>query len=354
MTELIRRLDPNRYAVHVACFDTRGAWLPRVDDVAVSVTPFPIDGFGRPATLRQLFRFARWCRQHRIAVIQTCDLYSNIFGLIGAALAGVPVRVGSRRELNPDKSPRQIRLQRFAYRFATHIVANSPAAEKILQAEGVGAEHVTLLPNGVDIASFAVHQPRASIREVITVANLRAEKSHETLIAAAAKLAPSHPSLRFTIVGAGSRRGELEALTRARGVEHIVEFLGHRDDVPALLAAADLFVLPSRSEAFPNSAIEAMAAGLPVIASSVGGLLDLIEHDRTGVLVPPCNPDAVADAIASLVADPARAHRLGAAARAEVVSRYSFDRMTHSFEELYETGLRERHVLRADTATAGA
>ena len=353
MTELIRRLDPTRYAVHVVCFDTRGAWLPRVDD-AVSVTPFPIAGFGRPGTLRQLFRFARWCRQHRIAVIQTCDLYSNIFGLIGAALAGVPVRVGSRRELNPDKSPRQIRLQRFAYRFATHIVANSPAAEKILQAEGVAAGHVTLIPNGVDVASFSVHEPRGSLREVITVANLRAEKSHETLIAAAAKLAPSHPSLRFTVVGAGSRRGELEALARARGVENIVEFLGHRDDVPALLAAADLFVLPSRSEAFPNGAIEAMAAGLPVIASGVGGLLDLIEHDRTGVLVPPCNPDAVADAIASLVADPARAHRLGANARAEVVKRYSFDRMTHSFEELYETGLRERHVLRANTATAGA
>ena len=354
MTELIRRLDRNRYAVHVACFDNRGARLSRINDVAASVTSFPIEGFGRPGTVRQLLCFARWCRQHRIAVIQTCDLYANIFGLIGAAMAGVPVRVGSRRELNPDKSPRQIRLQRLAYRFATHIVANSPAAVKILETEGVGPEHVALIPNGVDVASFSVREPRGSIRETITVANLRAEKSHETLIAAAAALAPSHPSLRFTIVGAGSRRDELEALTRARSVEHIVEFVGHRDDVPGLLAAADLFVLPSRSEAFPNSAIEAMAAGLPVIASSVGGLLDLIEDGRTGLLVPPCNPEALADAIASLVADPARAHRLGFNARAEVVNRYSFDRMTHSFAELYETGLRERHALHADTATAGA
>ena len=354
MTELVRRLDPHRYAVHVACFDTRGAWLSRVSEVAVSVTPFPVDGFGRPHTLRQLLRFARWCRQQRIEVIQTCDLYANIFGLIGAAIAGVPVRVGSRRELNPDKSPRQIRLQRVAYRFATHIVANSPAAVKILQSEGVGAGHITLIPNGVDMASFSVRAPRDSIREVITVANLRTEKNHETLIAAAAALAPTHASLRFTVVGAGSRRTELEALARARGVEHIIEFLGHRDDVPALLAAADLFVLPSRSEAFPNSAIEAMAAGLPVIASGVGGLLDLVEHGRTGVLVPPCDPDALAEAIASLVADPSRAHRLGANARAEVVSRYSFDRMTHAFEELYETGLRERHALHANTATAGA
>ena len=353
MTELIRRLNPNRYAVHVACFDTEGAWFPRVKEVAASVAGFPISGFGRPATLRQLLRFATWLRQHRIAVIQTCDLYANIFGLIGAAIAGVPVRIGSRRELNPAKSARQIRLQRFAYRFATHIVANSPAAVKMLESEGVKLSDISLIPNGVDLAAYPPREPRSSIREVVTVANLRPEKSHETLIAAAATLAPSHPSLRFAIIGDGSRLDELQALTRARGVDGVVDFLGHREDVPGLLAAADLFVLPSRSEAFPNSAIEAMAAGLPVIASATGGLLDLIDHGRTGILVPPCDPEALAEAIASLVRDPDRAQRLGAEARADVSSRYGFDRMVHAFEDLYETGMRERHVLRSQTATAG-
>ncbi len=351
--ELIRRLNPARFAVHVACFDTRGSWFPKVAGVAASVGTFPITGFGRPQTVRQLFHFAAWLRRHRIAVVQTCDLYANIFGLIGAAMAGVPVRIGSRRELNPDKSPGQIRLQRFAYRCATRIVANSPAAAKMLESEGVKLSQVSLIPNGVDVAAYGPREPRASIREVVTVANLRPEKNHETLIAAAAALAPSHPSLRFAIVGDGSRRAELQALARARGVDHVVDFLGHREDVPAVLAAADLFVLPSRSEAFPNSAIEAMAAGLPVIATAVGGLLDLVEHGRTGLLVPPCDPESLASAIASLVRDPASAQRLGAAARHEVTSRYGFDRMVHSFEDLYETGLRERHVLRTHAATAG-
>ena len=353
MIELIRRLDPGQYAVHVACFDSRGAWFPRVRDVATSVASFPIQGFARPGTARQLFCFARWLRRHRIAVIQTCDLYSNIFGLIGAAMAGVPVRIGSRRELNPDKTPGQIRLQRFAYRLATRVVANSPAATKMLEAEGVPASHVTLIPNGVDLPAGSARDARTSVREIVTVANLRTEKNHETLIAAAAALAPTHPALRFAIVGDGPRLSELQSLARARGVDHIVDFLGHREDVPALLAAADLFVLPSRSEAFPNSAIEAMAAGVPVVASAVGGLLDLIDDGRTGILVPPCDPEALAHAIAALARDPDRAQRLGASARAEVASRYGFDRMVGAFQDLYESGLREHHVLRADAATAG-
>lgn len=345
MTELIRRINPERFAVHVACFDTTGAWFARAEARAASVASFPIDGFARPRTFLRLLEFARWCRRRRIAVIQTCDLYANIFGLVGGALAGVPVRIGSRRELNPDKTAGQIRLQRFAYRFATRVVANSPSARAMLESEGVGPAAVHVIPNGVDISEYSERPSRTDVRTVITVANLRAEKSHETLIAAAAALAPSHPSLRFQIVGGGSRLAELQALAHAKGVAHIVDFLGHREDVPALLAAADLFVLPSRSEAFPNSAIEAMAAGLPVVATATGGLLDLIDHNRTGLLVPPCDPAALAAAIGSLANDPLRARRLGNAARTDVSTRYSFDRMVRAFEALYEAGLRAQSPL---------
>ena len=335
MTELIRRLDPARFLVHVACFDRRGAWLPRVLERAASVVEFPISGFARAATARQMVAFARWCRRERIAVVQTCDLYANVFGLPGAALARVPVRIGSRRELNPDKSGGQIRLQRLAYRCATKVVANSPAARGVLEAEGVAPGSIAVIPNGIDGAAFAAAPPRAEIRTVITVANLRAEKGHDTLLEAAAQLAAVHPRLRFQFVGAGPRRADLEALAAARGLSSRVEFLGHRDDVPELLSAADLYVLPSRSEAFPNGAIEAMAAGLPVVASAVGGLKDLIEDGRTGVLVPADDPSALATAIRRLVDAPAEARALGAAARAEVLAQYSFDRMVAAFEHLY-------------------
>ena len=335
MTELIRRLDPSRFAVHVACFHRTGAWLPRVMERAASVTEFPIHGFAKPATASRLLAFARWCRRTRLAVVQTCDLYANIFGLPGAALAGVPVRIGSRRELNPDKSPLQIRLQRLAYRCATKVVANSPAAERILEREGLARESIAVIPNGVDLTAFAERKPGGAVRRFITVANLRPEKSHETLLAAAAELLRDRPYLEFQIVGDGPRRHELEQLARDRNLAPHVTFLGHREDVPALLRAADVFVLPSRSEAFPNSAIEAMAAGLPVVASAVGGLLNLVEDGHTGLLVPPRDPEALVAALRSLVEAPARARALGRAARAEVQQRYSFDRMVSSFEDLY-------------------
>jgi glycosyltransferase involved in cell wall biosynthesis len=353
MTELIRRLDPRKFRVHAVCLRREGAWLPRVTERAASVVEFPVRGFAKVDTLRQLWRFARWCRRERIAVVQTCDFYSNVFGLPGAFLGGVRVRVGSRRELNPDKSDAQIQLQRLAYRFATTVVANSPAAATVLRTEGIPHSKITTIANGIDSRAHAERQPSDRLRRVITVANLRPEKSHETLIAAAALNATACPDLRYQIVGGGARRTELEALARERGVERIMEFLGHREDVPALLAASDLFVLPSRSEAFPNGAIEAMAAGLPVVASAVGGLLDLIESGRTGVLVPPSDPEPLAAAVRALCDDPVHASALGAAARREVVARYSFDRMLGAFEALYEFELHARHGLRAEAAHAG-
>lgn len=353
MTELVRRLDSQQFRVHVACFHRAGAWLPRVLERAASVVEFPIRGFGRPATAGQLLAFARWCRRERIAVVQTCDLYANIFGLPGAALAGVPVRIGSRRELNPDKSAGQIRLQRLAYRAATKVVANSPAARQVLTAEGVAPGSIAVIPNGVDPSWFDLPDHQGPIRTVITVANLRPEKNHDTLLEAAAALAPAHPALRFRIVGDGPRRQELEARAAALGLRGIVEFLGHRDDVPALLAAADLFVLPSRSEAFPNGAIEAMAAGLPVVACAVGGLVDLIDAGTTGLLVPPDDAAALTAVIARLAGDAAEAESLGRAARLAVRQRYSFDRMVGSFEALYRSGLGASAPARTPAEAAG-
>jgi len=353
MIELVRLLDPSRFTVHVACFDKRGAWLPRVAERAASIVEFPIRGFAHPGTMPTLLRFARWCRRERIEVLQTCDFYANIFGLPGAALAGVPVRIGSRRDLNPDKSPAQIRLQRQAYRCATTVVANCAAARGILLAEGLAPASIAVIPNGVDRPRHESAGVAAEQRtRVITVANLRPEKNHETLIAAADLLSADFPDVEFQIVGDGPRRSELEALVRSRRLDDRVSFLGHREDVGRLLSEASIFALPSRSEAFPNGAIEAMAAGLPVVASAVGGLLDLIEHGRTGLLIEPGNPTALADALRQLLTNRTAAARIGEHARAHVQQRYSFERMVKAFEDLYLAGLPARSLSAARRAQA--
>lgn len=338
MIELIRRLDRVRFDVKVACFHREGAWLSRVQEVA-DVREFPIRGFARPGTIGMAVAFGRWCRSHGIQAVQACDLYANAFALPAAAAAGVPLRVGCRRELNPDKSAAQIMLQRQAYRCAQAVVANSPAARAQLEREGVPPARIRVIANGVTAAAFAPARDARPLRTLVTVANLRAEKAHEVLLQAVSLLAPARPGLRLLVAGGGPRRAELEDLAGTLGIADRVDFLGHVEDVPSLLASADAFVLTSRSEAFPNAAIEAMAAGLPVVASATGGLLDLIDHGRTGLLVAVGDASGFADAIEELAADPSRAAGIGAAARHEVAERYSFERMVRCFEDLYLTQL---------------
>ena len=155
MTELIRRLDPERFTVHVACFHREGAWLPRIAERAASIVEFPIDGFARPATAKQFLAFARWCRRERIAVVQTCDLYANIFGLPGAALAGVPVRIGSRRELNPDKTA--VRRSGCSGSPIDSPRRSSPIRRRRGTCSRARAQRrgsIAVIPNGLDLAAF--------------------------------------------------------------------------------------------------------------------------------------------------------------------------------------------------------
>ena len=162
MIELVRRLDPARWSVHVACFHARGSWFDRIAGSVASVAEFPVQSFRRPDALRHLWAFARWCRERGIAIVHTTELYSNIFGLPGAALAGVPVRIGSRREMNGDRLPGQVALQRAAYACAHMVVANSRAAADRLRDERVPARKIAVIPNGLDLGAFQPHSSRAA------------------------------------------------------------------------------------------------------------------------------------------------------------------------------------------------
>lgn len=342
MIELVRRLDPARWSVHVACFRTEGEWFPQAAECARSVAAFPIDGFARRASFTQLRAFGRWCHAHEIALVHTTDLYSNIFFLPGAALAGVPVRIGSRREIAAGKSVAQLALQRAAYACAHHVVANASAVATRLRAEGVRASQIAVIPNGLDLARFHPRRDHAVARTVTMVANLRPGKGHDTLIDAAALVLRRFPDVRFELVGDGTERAALVERAVQRGVSHAVTFLGHLDDVPARLAQASIFTLPSESEAFPNAVLEAMACGLPVVASAVGGIREVVQDGHTGFLVPPRDPATLADRLCSLLSQPEMAATWGARGRELVETRYSFDRMVDSITSLYDQELSQR------------
>jgi glycosyltransferase involved in cell wall biosynthesis len=345
MVELARRLDPSRFTVHLACFRCEGAWLARAAERA-SIDEFRIKGLARPGAVRCARRFARWCRDRGILVLQTCDLYANIVGLLAGAWARVPVRIGSRREITADKSAGQIRLQRFAFRMAHKVVANSGAAAGALERDGVPADRVEIIRNGLDLSVVPERLPGTRApRTIVTVANLRPEKRHEVLLSAMRSVHARYPDARLLIVGNGPRRRALQALAVDWGLTGCVQFVGHQDDVGAVLAAADIFALASRSEASPNALIEAMAAGLPAVATAVGGIPEIVAEGETGLLAPVDDAAAFARGLFRLMDDPALAERMGAAARRRAVERHSFDRMTRAFEQLYLSQLEARSRL---------
>jgi glycosyltransferase involved in cell wall biosynthesis len=343
MTELIRRLDPQQFRVHVGCFRKTGAWLPKVEAVAAEVVQFRLRSFKSPASMATLGDFAGWLRARDIAVVQACDLYANVFALPGAALAQVPVRIGSRRELAPpDKTRAHLAAQRFAYRAAHRVVANSSAGAERLRAEGVPDAKVLVISNGIDLSQFPAPLARERRRIVATVANLRPEKGHDVLLRAAALMRGRIPDAQFRIIGDGPLRASLQQLAHELGVQDMVEFLGHREDVGALLQTSDLYAFPSRTEAFPNGLIEGMAAGLPVVASGVGGMLELVDDRRNGLLVPAGDERALADALVELMEHARLADDIAAAARQTIEARYSFERMVAAFSDLYISELTAR------------
>ena len=336
MTELIGRIDPDRFEVHAVCFRREGPWLQRVETAAASVSEFRLRSFRSPSTLTRALAFARWCRTQRIAAVHACDLYANIFALPAAALARVPLRIGSRRGIvSPTGEEGLLRLQALAYRCAHRIIANSAAAAAAVAQDGIPLDRISVIPNGIDLRAFPRATHRHPRRIITTVANLRGGKGHDVLLQAAAEVLRAHPDALFQLVGDGPLRGELEHAAEELGIAQAVRFLGHRDDIVSILRQSDLFAFPSLMEAFPNALMEAMAVGLPVVATNVGGIPELVEDGRNGVLVPPGAAPAFAAAITDLLGNAARADRLAIAARSTVEDRYSFERMTREFEAAY-------------------
>ncbi|HEY7283970.1 MAG TPA: glycosyltransferase family 4 protein [Vicinamibacterales bacterium] len=355
MIELIRHVDQKRWTVHLACFHARGDWLERARASAASLREFPITSFRHASAVREARSFGRWCRELGVLIVHAADLYANVFALPAAAAVEIPVRLGSRRDINPGKTLGQIALQRAAYACAHRVVANSQAASSRLRLEGVSPRKIVVIPNGVDTDTFRAtprllhgrddgpSAPRAR-RRVLMVANLRPEKGHDTLIDAAAVVLRSFPDATFTMAGGGPERDRLMSYATRRGVAAAFSWLGHRNDVAAIARASDIFVLPSRTEAFPNALIEAMAGGLPCIATRTGGIPEIVQDGQTGLLVRVDDQVDLARALCRVMSDERLAADLGAAASRHVISTYSFERMTSAFEHLYAAELGQRHT----------
>lgn len=289
--------------------------------------------------LPAMFRLARVVRQEKIDVVHTHSSIDAWVGGCAARLCNVPV-VRSRHVSIPIRAS----FNPVYTRLADRVLTSGEAIRSLVLAGGVRAEAVRAAPAGVDLADFAAGgRSEALLREfgperpvLGSIAMFRGSKGHPHLLDAFQRLRPEFPQAQLLLVGDGIRRAWVEELARDRGLAPAVRFPGFRRDVADLLRFMDCFVLAStRTEGVPQSLLQAMAVGVPVVASAIGGIPEAIVDGETGLLIPGEDPAALAAAIGAVLRDPATARRRAQAARMLVERRYSRDACIDRLLTLY-------------------
>jgi L-malate glycosyltransferase len=345
---LAERLDRSRFDLRVVCLRSGGQLAERYRAARIPLDVFSPGSLLGTSAIRQGLRLRAYLRRHRIQVFHAHDLYSNLFGCPWARLAGAKV-IASRRWQGGKLSGRGGAIaSRLTYRLAHAALANSPrVAEYLARVDRVPRRRIALVPNFIDECAFKPLSPEytRALRDELAlsdaavtigiVANLRPVKDHRTLIQALALLSPRWPRTRVILVGDGGSRADLEQLASALRVREQVIFAGHRPNDPNLNSLFDISVLCSTREGLPNSILEAMAAGRPVVATDVGAVGDAVVDGETGLLVPPSSPERLAAALETLLVDPARAERMGAAGRRRAQAMYSPEAALGALEQLY-------------------
>lgn len=287
----------------------------------------------------------RWLRKANVDVAVTLLFVSDVIGRTVARLAGVRRIVSSIRTRNVDYSRLNLRLVRATMPAADAVIINSAnVREFAISHEGARPERIHIIPNGIDPARYDGPSQRLTILEsagidnaeskalIGSVGRLTRQKGFDVLLKAFAQL--KWPECELLIAGVGEEATALRELSTKLAVQDRVHFVGYRRDVPAFLKALDLYVHPARFEGMPNALLEAMAAGCPIVATSVDGSTELIEDGVHGWLVPPEDPGALAKAIDTALRDQNEARRRGLAARQKAACRFSIETMITAWEAI--------------------
>jgi sugar transferase (PEP-CTERM/EpsH1 system associated) len=368
LVNLINHLPPERFRHAIVCLTDATDFAGRIRRPDVPV----VELRKRPGNSLSIHRkFHELFRRVRPAIVHTRNL-GALEAQLGATLARVPVRVHGEHGwdvADPDGSSRRYATIRRLYSPMVHrYVALSAHIEDYLHGRvGIARSRIERICNGVNCDLFRPSPvsraafPHAAFRDpglvlIGTVGRLEPIKDQLALARAFVSVLEQHPEarrfLRLVIVGAGSLRAAVEQTLVAHGAGDLAWLAGERPDVADILPALDLFVLPSQAEGISNTVLEAMACGVPVIATAVGGNAELVVTGETGVLVPPGNVDALARAILELAGDAAQRSRMGSAARTRAVDQFSLAEMVRRYALLYEAELARR--TRRITADVGA
>jgi glycosyltransferase involved in cell wall biosynthesis len=308
---------------------------PMSQRLAAPVHIVPATGGFSRAVLQQLVQIVR---NGSFDIIHSHDYKSDVYNLLLAKRSIYSVTTVHGWTKSDAKARFYEWLDCRLFRFFKQVITVSPALQQQLLRLGVAPDRCSLIANAVDSARFSERAvPLAPDRcRLVSVARLAPEKAQHLLIQAMAAL-PSHVDL--TLIGDGPLREALESQTRNLRLEKRIDFLGNRNDIPGLLALMDVFVLPSLREGTPVALLEGMAAGCAAVASSVGGIPEILDHGQAGVLVPPGDCDALTAALMRLTADPARITELGCKAKRQVREHYGLQGLAASLMSVYSRRL---------------
>jgi glycosyltransferase involved in cell wall biosynthesis len=334
-----------------------------------AVRPLIVPELGREVSLLNdlaaVGRLHRLIRGARPQIVHTHLAKAGTTARLAARLAGVPIVLHTyhghvfHSYFGPAKTALFLNIERLLGQLSDRIIAVGEQQRRELIGYRVAPpEKIVSIPLGLQIeAMLDAERERGRLRAELglngvdklvgIVARLVPIKAHEDFLAAAAEIRRRDPASRFLIVGDGERRAELEAQARALGLEDRTHFLGWRRDMRAVYADLDVVVLSSLNEGSPVAIIEAMAAGRPVVSTDVGGVAEVVSAGQSGLLVERRNPAALAEAVASVLGDPAEAERLGAAGRAAVYPKYASSRLIADLRRLYLELAREKGLVAA-------
>lgn len=341
LTQLVLGLDRNDWEPYVFCLGPRGHFADVLESAGVPVTCLNARGF---FSLPQVvFRLTRELRRLRPALVQTFLFHANILGRIAARLAGIPVVVSGIR-VAERRNRWQGRVDRWTNRLvAANVCVSQGVADFSAQNVGLPIGKLVVIPNSVDFQRFSSAIPAdltpfgipADSRVFISVGRLDRQKGLDTLIEAVGLMNPLPNDVHFLLVGDGPEANPLVAHVDRSGLSSRIHFAGRRNDVPQLLAASTALILPSRWEGMPNVVLEAMAAGLPVIATNVEGISELVQHGVTGLIVPVASPAELSQALTQILSSPSVLSSGGRKAQDIVQSVFRPQSVCDSYVGLY-------------------
>jgi glycosyltransferase involved in cell wall biosynthesis len=362
------RLKQLGFEPSIYCISRRGAQADEIARAGVTVVGPTWEAGPQSTRIGKFFRLFVSCLKLMKILLrdrpQIAHFFLPLAYVIGAPLAWLartPVLIMSRRSLNlyQTQHPVLARFERFLHHRMDAVLANSRAVfDQLIDLENCSRDQVEIIYNGIDLAGIerASALPHASSRKgvvLIIVANLIPYKGHGDLLEALHTVRGQMPA-NWSLLCVGRDdgiRGHLEAQVDRLGIGGYVQFLGERTDVPALLRGADIGILCSHEEGFANAILEGMAAGLPIIATDVGGNSESVAHGETGNIVPPRNPAALGQAILSLVLDPAARARMGEAGRKRAHERFSIESCIEQYAKLYHSLIERRRTTAAARST---